>query len=91
MAKNLILWYNNTSKGGGNMNSVFITTEYITIGQLLKLVGVVTNGGEIKHFIAENDVFLDGKLIKERGKKVYPGSVVSVFDTSYTVKSENVG
>ena len=72
------------------MKHVEISSEYITIGQLLKYIGIVVNGGEIKEFLINNDVFLNNILVKERGKKVYPGSVVTVFGKTFLVKGKNV-
>ena len=90
MAKMSVLWYNIISKGGGKMKHIEISSEYITIGQLLKYIGIVVNGGEIKEFLINNDVFLNNILVKERGKKVYPGSVVTVFGKTFLVKGKNV-
>ena len=72
------------------MKHVEISSEYITIGQLLKYIGIVINGGEIKEFLINNDVFLNNILVKERGKKVYPGSVVTVLGKTFLVKGKNV-
>ncbi len=72
------------------MKHVEISSEYITIGQLLKYIGIVVNGGEIKEFLINNDVFLNNILVKERGKKVYPGFVVTVFGKTFLVKGKNV-
>ncbi len=72
------------------MKHVEISSEYITIGQLLKYIGIVVNGGEIKEFLINNDVFLNNILVKERGKKVYPGSVVTVLGKTFLVKGKNV-
>ena len=90
MAKMSVLWYNIISKGGGKMKHIEISSEYITIGQLLKYIGIVVNGGEIKEFLINNDVFLNNILVKERGKKVYSGSVVTVFGKTFLVKGKNV-
>lgn len=54
--------------------------EYITLGQLLKACGVVSNGGEIKAYLANETVLLNGEKENRRGKKIYPKDVVEVED-----------
>ena len=36
------------------MEKVNITTEYITLGQLLKFVNIASSGGEVKEILSEN-------------------------------------
>ncbi len=55
-----------------------ISTEYITLGQFLKLADIIQSGGMAKFFIAENDIFVNGELEKRRGKKLYNGHVVKL-------------
>lgn len=44
------------------MEQIAITTEYITLGQLLKITNVISSGGEAKWFLAENTVLVDGEF-----------------------------
>ena len=37
-----------------NVETIKITSEYITLGQFLKFTNVISNGGEAKFFIANN-------------------------------------
>ncbi|HEX7063967.1 MAG TPA: S4 domain-containing protein YaaA [Bacillales bacterium] len=60
--------------------TIEITTEYITLGQLLKLSGVVDTGGAVKPFLAEHDVYLNGEPENRRGKKLYDGDLVELPD-----------
>lgn len=55
-----------------------IKTEYIKLQQLLKLANISTNGSDIKFYLQENDITLNGQKVTERGKKVYKGDVVCV-------------
>lgn len=57
---------------------VQITTEYITLGQFLKFANVISNGGEAKFFIAENDIFVNGEDMKMRGKKLRSGDQIVI-------------
>lgn len=58
------------------MKTVEIFTEYITLGQLLKLTGVIGNGAEAKPFLAEHMCQLNGEDENRRGRKIRPGDVV---------------
>ena len=52
--------------------------DYITLGQLLKVAGIVGSGGEAKAFLAETAVQVNGEPEQRRGRKLRPGDVVSV-------------
>lgn len=60
------------------METVTIHTEYIKVSQLLKLASLVGQGSDVKIFLAEGLVTLNGQTISERGKKIHPGDVVEV-------------
>lgn len=62
------------------MEKVSISTEYIKLGQLLKLASIVANGSDAKLLIADGQVSLNGEVVYERGKKVHPGDIVEVKD-----------
>ena len=53
-----------------------ITTEFITLGQLLKLVDVIDNGGAAKFYLAENEVLVNDEPDTRRGRKLRPGDRV---------------
>lgn len=61
------------------MRKIAINTEFITLGQLLKFAGIIGNGGEIKAFLAQNEVFVNEIQEQRRGKKLFPGDVLIVF------------
>ncbi|MCR5787399.1 MAG: S4 domain-containing protein YaaA [Acholeplasmatales bacterium] len=52
--------------------------EYITLGQLLKIEGIISTGGEAKDYLAENPVKVDGELENRRGRKLYRGMSVEL-------------
>jgi S4 domain protein YaaA len=58
------------------MRKIAISTEYITLGQLLKLAGCVDTGGEVKLFLRERRVTVNGQREERRGRKLYPGDMV---------------
>lgn len=55
-----------------------IHTEYITLGQLLKLAGLIDTGGQAKNFLAGNLISVNGEATAQRGKKIYAGDVIQV-------------
>lgn len=71
------------------MVEVFIKEKYILLGKFLKFSGVITNGGEAKYFLVENPVFVNGKPENRRGKKLFDGDVVEVFEVKYVVKEKD--
>ena len=72
------------------MNEVFIDTEYITLGQFLKLADVIQTGGQVKHFLEENEVFVNDQKEDRRGKKIYTNDIIKIDNfASYVIKSNN--
>ena len=57
---------------------VTITTEYITLGQFLKLARIIQNGGDAKIFLLTTAVYVNGELEQRRGRKHRPTDVVKV-------------
>jgi len=60
------------------MKIIKINSPFITLGQLLKYTNIIQNGGEVKFYLMENDVFINGVLDVRRGKKIYPGDIVKI-------------
>jgi ribosome-associated protein len=59
------------------MQTLEIETEYITLGQLVKFAGFVGTGGEVKTFLAETEIAVNGESDNRRGRKIYPGDRVT--------------
>lgn len=57
-----------------------IQDEYITLGQLLKELGVIDTGGAAKWYLQESPVFINDEKEDRRGKKLYPGDLVKIED-----------
>ncbi len=57
--------------------------EYITLGQLLKIEGYVSTGGEAKIFLAEKTIYVDSNLENRRGRKLYRGMKVIIENNEY--------
>ena len=58
------------------MNTIEITTEYITLPDLLKLAGLTYTGGEAKVMVQEGLVTVNGEVCTMRGRKIRPGDTV---------------
>jgi ribosome-associated protein len=50
----------------------------IRLGQLLKLADVVEVGGEVRRFLAEATVLVNGEPENRRGRQLRPGDTVQV-------------
>src|SRR3712207_7715177 len=57
---------------------VVLKTEFITLNQLLKLVGVSANGAEAKYMILDGKVKVNGEVEIRRGKKIRVGDNIDV-------------
>ena len=53
-----------------------ISTELITLGQLVKLLSLIGSGSEVKDYLAKTTIRVNGELENRRGKKLYPGDEV---------------
>ena len=62
------------------MKEIQIWSEYITLGQLLKLANVISNGAEAKSYLAEVMPLVNGEDENRRGKKLYPGDKIQLPD-----------
>ena len=67
---------------------VSITTEYINLGQFLKLTDFISNGGEARFFLEDNNVLVNGEIEERRGKKLYPGDEIEINGALFTVTAE---
>lgn len=67
------------------MEKVRISTEYITLGQFLKLCNAVDGGGEAKMVIADGLVEVNGEVDTRRGRKLYENDIVTYDNQSYQV------
>jgi ribosome-associated protein len=67
-----------------------INTEYITLGQFIKLLNILESGGMVKAFLTDVGALVNGQLEHRRGRKLYPEDVVEVEGTgSYIVIKED--
>lgn len=55
-----------------------ITTEFIKLDQLLKLAQIADSGAVAKEMILDGIASVNGEVCTMRGKKIFPGDVVTV-------------
>jgi len=67
------------------MKKIKISTEYITLGQFLKFVGIIDSGAYAKEFLQENSVLVNNELENRRGRKLYPNYIIKVYNQEYTI------
>lgn len=60
------------------VQEIIIDSEWITLGQLLKMTDAISSGGMAKWFLHENDVFVNGEVDRRRGKKLKDGDIVNI-------------
>ena len=72
------------------ITKVNIKTEFITIGQMLIFVDLVSCGREKNKFIQDHKIVVDGVELKMRGKKLYPGTRIEIDDSMiFEIKNDN--
>lgn len=68
-------------------SKIFIKGEYITLGQLLKFLDLVSTGGEEKIYVATHEITFNGNAENRRGKKLRDGDVVTLDGNAYKICS----
>lgn len=62
-----------------------INSEYITLGQLLKMTDFIQSGGEAKFAVKELHITVNGEMENRRGRKLRSGDVIVIEDQSFTL------
>ena len=70
------------------MKEIKIYTEYVTLGQFLKLADIIQTGGEAKVFLSENRIIINGEEDNRRGRKLRDGDIVEVLGKKYKIVNE---
>ena len=60
------------------MKNLQIGTEYVTLGQMLKMTDAISSGGMSKWFLSENEVLVNDEVEVRRGRKLRDGDLVSI-------------
>ena len=67
------------------MEEIHISTEFIKLGQAMKLAGMVSNGADAKMLISESLVTVDGEIETRRGRKLFGGETVEFEENKFKV------
>ena len=60
------------------MEEIRIDSEFVTLGQLLKMTDAISSGGMAKWFLQEYEVYVNEELEDRRGRKLYIGDEVDI-------------
>jgi len=63
-----------------------LTSEFVEVNQLLKLVGLVDSGGAGKNLVASGAVSVDGKQELRKTAKIRSGQTVTIGDVQIRVQ-----
>lgn len=67
------------------METIHLKDDFIKLGQALKLAGLAESGVDAKYAVQEGKVLVNGAVEYQRGKKLYPGDVVSYAGKEFQV------
>lgn len=68
------------------MESIHLKDDFIKLGQALKLAGLVSSGVDAKLVVQDGLVRVNGEVDTQRGKKLYPGDIVSYDGKTFKVE-----
>ncbi|API92224.1 MULTISPECIES: S4 domain-containing protein YaaA [unclassified Virgibacillus] len=57
---------------------ITIQTEYIQLGQFIKLINILESGGMVKTYLQDVGVLVNGEREHRRGRKLYNGDMVEI-------------
>lgn len=85
MLKRAIIILRNFERVIKLMKQIKISTEFVTLGQFLKLANLIQTCGEAKFYLKENKVIVDGEEDNRRGRKLYSGNIVKVENQTFEI------
>lgn len=68
------------------MEIIHLRDEFIKLGQALKLAGLVESGVDAKFAVQDGKVSVNGQVEVQRGKKLYPGDIVSYDGKTFQIE-----
>ena len=68
------------------MEKICIYTEYITVGQLLKITDTISSGGEAKFYLMDHFVIVNNEKENRRGRKLYKGYHIIIEGKEYIIE-----
>lgn len=70
------------------METIKIRDDFIKLGQLLKLAGLVESGVDAKFVIQDGLVKVNGHVETQRGKKVIAGDIIEFDGKSVKISNQ---
>lgn len=71
------------------MKKILINTEYVTLGQFLKLASIIQTGGEAKNYLSTSHVYINGQEDNRRGRKLRDKDSVLIDGEDYLIVHES--
>ena len=71
------------------MKEIKIYTEYVTLGQFLKIADIIQTGGEAKFYLSQNVIYVNGEVDNRRGRKLRTNDIVIVNKEEYKIVNED--
>lgn len=69
-------------------HAVAIFGDYITLGQFLKFVHIIDEGGMAKNYLLTHKVLVNGENENRRGRKLRPGDNVTLEEGTYSIEQK---
>ena len=67
------------------IKEIKINDDFITLGQFIKVLDLISSGGEAKRFLLENTIKINNQEEKRRGKKLYKNDLIEINDILYKI------
>ena len=65
--------------------NIKLSSEYVTLGQLLKMADFIQSGGQAKYAVKELHISVNGEPENRRGKRLYCGDVIVIEGKQFTL------
>ncbi|MCL6452860.1 MAG: S4 domain-containing protein YaaA [Alicyclobacillus sp.] len=65
---------------------IHIHTDYITLGQVLKVTEAIQSGGEAKAYLHEHVVMVNGTQETRRGRKLRDGDRLQIDENVFHIR-----
>lgn len=62
-----------------------INTEYVTLGQFLKITDFISSGGEAKFAVKELEISVNAKAENRRGRKLYKNDKITIEGQTFEI------
>lgn len=62
-----------------------INTEYVTLGQFLKITDFISSGGEAKFAVKELEISVNGEAENRRGRKLYKNDKITIEGQTFEI------